>query len=77
MNLQLLIRVDVVMMMTQVGPIVTVGEVIGSECSDNESDDVQCASASSAPSASSATFMWEDMTNYVGQREEFVDNYGP
>ena len=55
----------------------TVGEVIGSECSDNESDDVQCAGASSAPSASSATFMWEDMTNYVGQREEFVDNYGP
>ena len=49
----------------------------GSECSDNESDDVQCATASSAPSASSATFMWEDMMNYVGQREEFVDNYGP
>ena len=27
----------------------TVVEVIGSECSDNESDDVQCATASSAP----------------------------
>ena len=36
----------------------TVGEVIDSEFSDNESDDVQCASASSAPTASSATFMW-------------------
>jgi len=49
----------------------TVVEVISSECSDNESDDVQCATASSA------TFTWEDMTNYVGQREQFVDNYGP
>ena len=47
------------------------------ECSDNESDDVQFATASSAPSALSATFMWEDMTNYVGQREQFVDNCGP
>ena len=44
----------------------TVGEVIGSEYSDEESDDVQCATASSAPSASSATFTWEDMTNYAG-----------
>ena len=33
--------------------------------------------ASSAPSASSATFTWEDMTNYVGQRENFFDNCGP
>jgi len=55
----------------------TVVEVLGSECSDSESDDVQCATASSAPTASSATFMWEDMTNYVGQREQFVDKYGP
>jgi len=47
----------------------TVGEVIGSESSDNESDDEQCAAASSALSALSATFMWEDMTNYVGHRE--------
>ena len=53
----------------------TVVEVTGSECS--ESDDVQCATASSAPTASSATFTWEDMTNYVGQREQFVDDYGP
>ena len=34
----------------------TAVEVIDSECSDNESDDVQCATASSAPAASSATF---------------------
>jgi len=54
----------------------TVVQILGSECSDNESDDVQCATASSAPTASSATFTWEDM-NYVGQREQFVDNYGP
>jgi len=52
-------------------------EAIGSKCSDNESDDVQFATASSAPSALSATLMWEDMTNYVGQREQFVDNCGP
>jgi len=52
-------------------------EVLSSECSDSESDDVQCATASSAPNASSATFTWEDMTNYVGQREQFVDTYGP
>jgi len=51
----------------------TLGEVTGSECSDN----VQFATASSAPSALSDTFMWEDMINYVGQREQFVDNCGP
>ena len=55
----------------------TVGEVIVSEYSDDESDDVQCATASSGPSASSATFTWEDMMNYVGQRENFFDNCGP
>ena len=49
----------------------TVGEVIVSENSDDESDDVQCATAFSAPSASSATFTWEDMTDYVVQRETF------
>jgi len=54
----------------------TVIEVIGLECSDNESDNVQCATSSSVPTATSATFTWEDM-NYVGQREQFVDNYGP
>jgi hypothetical protein len=58
----------------------TVGEVIGAECCDNESDNVQFATTSSVPSASSAlsaVFMWEDMTHYAGQREQFVDNYGP
>ena len=48
----------------------TVVEVIVSERSDNESADVQRATASSAPTASSATFTWEDM-NYVGQRAVF------
>jgi len=55
----------------------TVGEVIDSGSSDNESDDVQCATSFSVPSALSATFMWKDMTNYVGQRKQFVDNCGP
>jgi len=55
----------------------TVREVTGSESSENESDDVLFAAASSAPSALSDTFMWEDMKNYVGQREQFVDNCGP
>ena len=43
----------------------------------DEIDDVQCATSSSAPSALSATFTWEDMTNYVGQRENFFHNCGP
>ena len=34
----------------------TVVEVLSSECSDSESDDVHCATASSSPTASSATF---------------------
>ena len=55
----------------------TVVEVLISECSDSESEDVQCVTASCAPTASSAMFTWEDMTNYVGQREQFVDKYGP
>ena len=38
---------------------------------------VQCATAFSAPTASSATFTWEVMSNYAGQREQFVDNYRP
>jgi hypothetical protein len=45
----------------------TVGEVNGVEFCDDES----------APSASSAIITWEDMTNYVGQMEQFVDNYWP
>jgi len=55
----------------------SVVEVIDSECSDSESDDAQCATASSARTASSALFVWEDMMIYVGQREQFIDNYGP
>jgi hypothetical protein len=50
-----------------------VNEVIAMECSD-EDDIVQGASA---PSATSAMFTWEDMTNYVGQREQFSGNCGP
>ena len=37
---------------------------------------MQRATAPSAPSAS-ATFTWEDMTNYVGQKEIFFYNCGP
>jgi len=55
----------------------TVGEVIGSEYSDDESDNMQCTTASIESTASSATFTWEDMTNYVGQKENFFDNCGP
>jgi hypothetical protein len=52
----------------------TVGKVIGVERSDNETDDEKVATSSSA---SSAIFMWDDITNYVGQGEQFVDNCGP
>jgi len=55
----------------------TVGEVIGSEYSDDKSDNIQCTTASIGPNASSATFTWEDMTNYVGQKENIFDNCGP
>jgi hypothetical protein len=55
----------------------TVGEVIGAECCDDVSNDVEFATAYSAPSDASAIFTWEDVTNYEGQREHFVDNYGP
>jgi hypothetical protein len=52
----------------------------GFVCSENESDEVQYATASSARgvwNASSAIFTWEDMTSYVGHREQFVENCGP
>jgi prophage DNA circulation protein len=55
----------------------TVGEVNFAECSENESDNVQFATGCSVRSDSKCVFAWEDMTNYVGQREQFVDNYGP
>jgi hypothetical protein len=54
-----------------------VGEVIALECSVDESDIMQVPATPSAPSSSSATFMWKDMTKYVGQREQFVANCGP
>jgi hypothetical protein len=52
--------------------ILTIVEVTGSECSDSENEDMQYATASSAPSASSATFTWEDMTNTTNRKEEGV-----
>jgi hypothetical protein len=47
----------------------TIVEVTGSECSDNESDDVQFAPAPGASIASCATFTWEDMTNTTNRKE--------
>jgi len=55
----------------------TVGEVIGSEYSDDENDNMQCTTTSIAPIVSIATFTRENMTNYVGQKENFFDNCGP
>jgi hypothetical protein len=50
-----------------------VDKVIAVECVDEEDDIVRGASALSAPP--SAT--WEDMTNYVEQREQFAGNCEP
>jgi hypothetical protein len=55
----------------------TVCKVFCVECSDNESDEVKFATVPNASSTSNAICTWEDITNYVGQREQFVDNYGP
>jgi hypothetical protein len=55
---------------------ITVDEVINAEYND-EGSDVHFSAPCGAPSASNAIFTWEDMTNYVGQREQFVDNSGP
>jgi hypothetical protein len=54
----------------------TVGDVNFEEC-ENESDNVQFGTECSARSDSKGVFAWEDMMNYVGQKEQFVDNYGP
>jgi hypothetical protein len=43
--------------------ILTIVEITGSEFSDSENEDVQCATASSA------TIMWEDMTNTTNRKE--------
>jgi hypothetical protein len=51
-----------------------VGEVIVLECSGNKDDIVQGVAA---PNVLSATFTWEDMRNYVGQRGQFVGNCEP
>jgi hypothetical protein len=55
--------------------ILTIVEVTGSECNDSENEDVQYATASSAPTASSAIFMWDDMMNTTN-RKEGQDNKG-
>lgn len=52
-------------------------EIVAETDSDDECNEIKFGTASSAPSASSDKFTWEDMTNYVGQREQFVDNCGP
>jgi hypothetical protein len=49
--------------------ILTIVEVTSSECSDSENEDVQCATASGAPTASSATFTWEYMMNATNRKE--------
>jgi hypothetical protein len=53
------------------------GEVIALQCSDKEDDIVQVSTAPSAANALSATFTWEDMTNYVGETEQFAHNCRP
>jgi hypothetical protein len=47
----------------------TIVKVTGSECSDRENEDEQCSIASGAPTASSATFTWDDMTNTTNRKE--------
>jgi hypothetical protein len=54
-----------------------VGEAIAVEgTEDEESDSAQDASAVQG-ARSAASFTWEDMSNYIGQREQFVGNCGP
>lgn len=53
-----------------------VGKVIALECSDNKGNIEKDATVCSVPS-SSATFTWENVTKYVGPREQSVDNCGP
>jgi hypothetical protein len=47
----------------------TIVEVTGSECSDRENEDVQYSTAPVAPTASSATFTWDDMTNTKNRKK--------
>jgi len=44
-------------------------KLITLECRVNEGNTVQGFTGPSPPNASSTTFTWEVMTNYVGQRE--------
>jgi hypothetical protein len=53
-----------------------IGKVIALECSDNEGNIEEDATVCSVPS-SSATFTWENVTKYVGPREQSVSNCGP
>jgi hypothetical protein len=46
-----------------------VGKIITLESRANKGDIVQGFTAPGPLNASSTTFAWEDMTNYVGQRE--------
>jgi len=55
----------------------TMGEVMFAECSENESNNVHFATGCSARGDSKGVLAWEGMGNYVGQREQFIDNYGP
>ena len=54
-----------------------VGKVITLECRANEGGIMQGFTAPSPPNASSTASTWENMTNYVGQREQFVGNCCP
>ena len=53
-----------------------IGKVIELECSDKEGNIEEEATACSVPS-SSAMFTWENVTKYVGPREQSVGNCGP
>jgi hypothetical protein len=51
-----------------------VGEAIAIERTEDEDSDNESAVQSVS---SAARFTWEDMTNYVGRREQFIGNCGP
>jgi hypothetical protein len=53
-----------------------IGKVIGLECSDKEDNIEEDATVCSVPS-SSAMFTWDNVTKYVGPREQSVGNCGP
>ena len=53
-----------------------IGKVIGLEGSDNEGNIEKDATLRSVPS-SNATFIWENVTKYIGPRDQSVGNCGP